>query len=401
MVSKNNDNYAISSINDLHEYLYWAMSVEHSTIPPYIMALYSIKPGTNLQAFQILRSVAVEEMLHLTLVGNVLNAVKGKIENTLTRSDFIPTYPAHIATGETDFEVSLGKFSRESMETFLNIERAKQVPEDKPLVGKRDPKKTWLTRVPRTDKQEGFSFYSIGLFYAEIIRGLNALYRKHRDDLFSSDPSRQITPEYYFDGGGEIIPVTDLRSAIRALKAIQEQGEGSRQGTIYDAQRELSHYCRFEQLVILDTKYRSDLKKSLQDELGDGWKEVLGEDWKEDVGGDGCGQYYRIDRNNPEKSDKPMFPTGEKFKVDWDAVYPAKKNAQLSDYPEGSELYTAAQQFQSDYKDFLAQIEKSFDGHPNNLIPAIGGMFKLKYQAERLIKNPIPGEDGVNGAPIF
>ena len=401
MVSTKNDNYAISTIEHLHEYLYYAMSVEHSTIPPYIMALYSIKPGTNLQAFQILRSVAVEEMLHLTLVANVLNAVGGKIENTLTRNDFIPTYPAHIPTGETDFEVSLEKFSKESVKTFLNIERAKHVPEDKPLVGKRNPKKNWLTRVPKTEKNEGFSFYSIGLFYAEIIRGLYAMHKEKRDDLFCGDPRRQIAPEYYYNGGGEIIQVKDLRSAIRALKVIQDQGEGSRQGTIYDAERELSHYCRFEQLLILDTEYRADLKKSLQDELGEGWKEVLGEDWKEDVGGDGYGQYYRIDKDNPENSDKPMLPTGEKFKVDWDAVYPAKKNAQLNDYPQGSELHAAAQEFQSSYKDFLAKIEYSFDGHPENLMPAIGGMFKLKSQAERIIKNPIPGEDGVNGAPIF
>ena len=139
----------------------------------------------------------------------------------------------------------------------------------------------------------------------------------------------------------------------------------------------------------------------MQDELGDGWKDVLGEDWKEDVGGDGWGQYYRIDRDNPEKSDKPFHPTGEKFKVDWDAVYPVKDNAKLSDYPEGSELHTAAKEFQSSYKDFLGKIEYSFDGHPDRLIPAIGGMFKLKYGAERIMKNPIPGEEGVNGAPIF
>ncbi len=401
MVSTTNDYYAISSINDLHDYLYTAMSIEHSTIPPYIMALYSIKPGTNLQALQILRSVAVEEMLHLTLAANVLNAVGGKIENTLTRSDFIPEYPTAIGTGEDDFEVSLEKFSRESVETFLKIERSKHVAEDQPLVGVRDPKKNWLARIYRTLTGESFSFYSIGLFYTEVIRGLNALYKEKRDDLFCGDPQRQIKPEYYFNGSGEIIPVTDLRSAIRALKVIQEQGEGSRQGTIYDAERELCHYYRFEQLLILDTKYRSDLKKSLQDQLGDGWKEVLGEDWQEDVGGDGWGQYYRIDKDNPLDSDKPFKPTGEKFKIDWDAVYPAKTNAKLSDYPEGSELYTAAKQFQSGYKDFLAEIEYSFDGHPEKLIPAIGDMFKLKSKAEQIIKNPIPGEEGVNGAPIF
>jgi hypothetical protein len=74
----------------------------------------------------------------------------------------------------------------------------------------------------------------------------------------------------------------------------------------------------------LDTKYRSDLKKNLQDELGDGWKEVLGEDWKEDVGGDGWGQYYRIDRENPENSDKPSPNSSCKFFFKSDLYFVSK-----------------------------------------------------------------------------
>ena len=112
-------------------------------------------------------------------------------------------------------------------------------------------------------------------------------------------------------------------------------------------------------------------------------------------------QYYRVDKENPENSDQPGHPTGEKFTVDWDAVYNVKTNAKLSDYPKGSELYAAAQEFYGAYRKFLADIEHAFDGHPEELIPAIGGMFRLKYQAERLIKNPIPETDGVNAAPIF
>ena len=359
-MSTNNNNDLIQTVDDLHYYLIQAMKIEHATLPPYITALYSLKPGTNIEAFQILRSVAVEEMLHLTLAANVFNAVGGDIKKTLTAPDFVPEYPAYLPTGETDFTVSVGKFSQETVETFLQIERAKEVEEDKPLVGPRT-QSTCLPSIHNRDPQ--YSFYSIGLFYAEIIRGLNALYREMRDDLFCGDPQRQITPEYYFDGAGDIIPVTDLRSAIRALRVIQEQGEGSRVRTIYDAERELAHYYRFEQLKL--------------------------------------GKYYVVDKDNPENSDQPGNPTGGKFTVDWEAVYPVKTNAKLSDYPKGSELYTAAQDFYAAYRKFLADIEYSFDGHPENLIPAVGGMFRLKYQAERIIKNPIPGEDGVNAAPIF
>ena len=68
----------ITDIDGLHRHLHAAMQLEHATIPPYLTALYSIHPGTNAAATQIVRAVAVEEMLHLTLAANVLNAVAGR-----------------------------------------------------------------------------------------------------------------------------------------------------------------------------------------------------------------------------------------------------------------------------------------------------------------------------------
>src|SRR5687768_12916112 len=67
----------IRTVEDLREYLQVAMQLEHATIPPYLMALYTIRPGTNPDAVRILRVVAIEEMLHLTLAANLLNAVGG------------------------------------------------------------------------------------------------------------------------------------------------------------------------------------------------------------------------------------------------------------------------------------------------------------------------------------
>ncbi|WP_244919266.1 ferritin-like protein [Nostoc commune] len=51
----------ITTVDQLKYYLIQAMKIEHATIPPYMTALYSIKPGTNLEAFHIIRAVAVEE----------------------------------------------------------------------------------------------------------------------------------------------------------------------------------------------------------------------------------------------------------------------------------------------------------------------------------------------------
>ena len=356
----------ITTVERLHYYLIQAMKIEHATIPPYLTALYSLKPGSNLEAFHVIRSVVVEEMLHLTLAANVFNAVGGDIKGTLTADDFIPTYPTTLPTGETDFKVPLRKFSRETVDTFLNIERSKETPEDKPLVESRTKEeiKQLISDIFGCDNSK--SFYSIGEFYAEVIRGLYALDKEYKDrgeNLFSGDPNKQITPEYYYDGAGDIIKVTDIRSAIRALKVIQEQGEGSRTGTVYDAEREICHYYRFQQLKL--------------------------------------GQYYVIDKNDPGNSDLPDCPTGESFTVDWDAVYPVLENAKLSNYPQNTELYTHALEFQKAYSHFLEEIEYSFNGNPEQLLPAVGKMFRIRDLANSLIRNPIPGMNGVNAAPIY
>jgi hypothetical protein len=79
-MTTDDDYKLITEVGHLHYYLRQALKLEHATIPPYITALYSLKPGKNLEAFHIIRAVAVEEMLHLTLVANVLNAVGGVIK---------------------------------------------------------------------------------------------------------------------------------------------------------------------------------------------------------------------------------------------------------------------------------------------------------------------------------
>lgn len=40
----------IASLESLREHLQWAIELEHSTIPPYLGALYSIEPGRNFEA---------------------------------------------------------------------------------------------------------------------------------------------------------------------------------------------------------------------------------------------------------------------------------------------------------------------------------------------------------------
>jgi hypothetical protein len=341
----------ITTREQLHQYLYGAMQLEHATIPPYLTALYSIRPGTNADAYHVLRVTAVEEMLHLTLAANLLNAVGGAPD--LTQPGFVPEYPAYLPDGETDFTVSRRRFSREALETFLSIERPRMAPDESSRVVDRVRHKR--NRLGVRPDQPQVQFYSIGEFYHEILRGLQHLHRELGDALFSGDPARQVTKEYFYSGGGEVIPVTDLASAKAAIDLIAEQGEGFG-GAIYDGEHELAHYYRFEQLKL--------------------------------------GRYY-------QDGDQPGQPTGAELAVDWDAAFPIKTDAQLADFPPDSEVYQAALEFNRSYAEFLELLTRAYNGRPALLLDAVVEMFRVRDQMTRLMHNPIPGQPGLNAAPTF
>lgn len=342
------DNIYIETVDDLKRYLHLAMQLEHATIPVYLTALYSIMPGTNTDASHIMRVVAVEEMLHLTLAANLMNAIGGRPD--LTAQGFVPSFPTPLPDGETDFTVSLMKFSREAVETFCKIERPGAAPADQPRHRKKSTSPGHLARVG-----ESMSFFSIGEFYAEIERGFHSLHEQMGQALFCGDPGRQVTSEYYYSGGGRLFAVTDSKSAAAAIALIAGQGEGLG-GHVFDEEGELSHYYRFDQLR--------------------------------------RGRYY-------VKGDRPHEPSGPTFDVDWDAVYPLKTDTRLSDLQGSRELVEAAEAFNATYADFLRQLTDAFNGNPSLLIPAVHTMFRVRDCALQLMHQPLPGVEGTNAAPTF
>jgi hypothetical protein len=328
--------------------------------------LYSIHPYTNKDATDVIRVVAVEEMLHLTLAANILNAIGGHPD--LTVKGFVPNYPTCLPNGEHDFEVGIGKFSKETLNGFLLIERPKPPEEDAIAIGlktaglKEGGKKNSMIPTYKGDGDNDYHFPTIGLFYAAIEEGLERLaIQMGEEKLFCGDVSKQITPEFYYSGGGEITAVTDLKTAKKAIRLIAEQGEGFGE-KIYDNEGELSHYNRFQQLYL--------------------------------------GKYYQEGDKAYDEHDPESGPSGPHIQVDWDAVYPVFTNLKLKDLPQHGELYDAAVSFNTFYKAFLVQLTEAFNGKPQKLLAAIGNMFKIKELACQLIKNPIPGMNA-NAAPTF
>jgi len=200
--------------------LQMAIKLEHSTIPLYLYALYSLDEDKNSEIADILQSVVIEEMLHITLASNILNALGGA--PVIDESDFIPTYPGALPGGvEADLTVHLAPFSTDQLKVFLTIEEPEN-PLNFPVALGVDPTIT------------------IGQFYAAISKAIGQL----PDDSFAKSPRNQVGPELVF---GSIV-VTDVASAQAAITTIVGQGEGTTESPEEGAGQDYAHYYRFMQI---------------------------------------------------------------------------------------------------------------------------------------------------------
>ena len=66
------------------------------------------------------REVSMQEMLHMVLAANVLNAVGGK--PNVADPEFVPGYPTNLPWHAPGFRVGLERFSRSQLEVFAQIE---------------------------------------------------------------------------------------------------------------------------------------------------------------------------------------------------------------------------------------------------------------------------------------
>ncbi len=121
-----------------------AVSVEFSTIPPYLSALWSIKDPMHPVAASI-RNVVQEEMLHMALACNMLTGL-GCVPK-INDPKMVPSYPGKIPGGvHPELTVSLSGLSDASLDAFIAIEA--------PSEGKR-------LRTPEHRK----GYKTIGAFY--------------------------------------------------------------------------------------------------------------------------------------------------------------------------------------------------------------------------------------------
>lgn len=216
----------ITDLASLQLALQRAIELEHATIPPYLTAYYTLR-GTSAGAAaarQILHSIFVEEMLHMHLACNILNAIGGA--PAINTSDFIPKYPGPLPMGiggAHGLEVGIKRYSKATVQnTFMEIEE----PEN-PI---------HIPVKPTVAEAIAPTFETIGQFYTAIGTEIT----KQGQSIFTGDPARQVP-------GATI--VTDVQSALQAIATIVTQGEGTPTSPA-DSPSEYAHYYRFEELFM-------------------------------------------------------------------------------------------------------------------------------------------------------
>src|SRR5271166_749578 len=228
-----------------------AAELEHGIMCQYLYAAFSLKQSedeglskeeaTAVQRWrrQISR-VATQEMLHLSLVQNLLSAIGAAPH--LSRPNF-PQPASHYPAG---VHLALLPFGDEALRHFMFLERPEGMDledaEGMAAFEKAGPASTPSIQhgdiVPR-----GQDFATVGHLYRSVEAGIARLAEKYGERwLFIGPPRAQATQPYF--GWPELVAVTDLASAQHAIDEILEQGEGPR-GYWRDA-----HFGKF--VAILD-----------------------------------------------------------------------------------------------------------------------------------------------------
>jgi CDGSH-type Zn-finger protein/uncharacterized Fe-S cluster protein YjdI len=236
-------------IKDREELLFLlaeAAEFEHAVMCSYLYAGMSLKRSvaegvTELELAAIerwrkeIRGVALQEMLHLSLVNNLLTAF-GSAPHFAR-----PNFPIPQGRFPADIELNLAPFNESSLQHFMFIERPQEIDIPDGTAFRH------LHHYHREIRRDLFSptptdYVSQGHLYHAIANGIDALAeRLGHDALFAGHGEAQVSGAQFALPG--LFAVTDLASAHRAIEEIVIQGEGA------PAHSDDSHYARFRDVL--------------------------------------------------------------------------------------------------------------------------------------------------------
>jgi hypothetical protein len=236
-----------NSLTDVRALVQAAIDLEFATLPPYLYAKLSILPETNPAALSRLNMIVGQEMVHMCLACNILNAIGG------TPALNPPHYPGPLP-GDVDASliIHLLPFSEQAMEQGMAIERPSE-----PI----QPMLALAADAPVT----------IGEYYQRLDRELAKL----PPDAWTAQRN-QLGDAQFFQG--QLFAVNNYADAHRAISDIVSEGEGTpvspeNPGSPLDFQDELAHYYRFWEVR------KNQVLTKAAGGSGYRWGEPLGVDW--------------------------------------------------------------------------------------------------------------------------
>ena len=315
-----------SSVADVQALVQGAIDIEFATLPPYLYASLTILPDTNAPAKSRLQSVIMQEMIHMCLACNIMNAIGG------TAAINPPAYPGPLPgdVGGT-LVVHLYPFSEAAMAQGMAIESPLE-PID-PRVLKAAPEDASVT---------------IGEYYERLKGALQAL----PPSAWTPDRN-QIDDAQFFQG--QIFAVNDCADACNAIDQIVSEGEGTprtpeNQGSPLDFQNMLAHYYRFWEIE-KNQVLEKDVSAGASDS-GYMWGGTLG--------------------------------------VDWSAVYPAITDPELYDFSQEPDAVQLAQaRCNGAYTAMVDALRGAFSGGTGELGVAVRAMFELRMAAMQALNTPM------------
>jgi photosystem II stability/assembly factor-like uncharacterized protein len=204
----------------LRDALQIAIQLELSTLPPYLLARWSIISASE-PISETIRDITREEMEHMGLACNMLSAINGT--PLIADSAVAPTYPGALPWGiRPGLVVSLRKLDKAQAGVFMEIE----YPQGGPVAAA-------LTDAPTT----------IGEFYDSIRNAFHDL-----NPTFTT--LRQV------DQTDGVFIIDSLAAVDKAITTINLQGEGSNISP-EESPGKLAHYYQFGE-IFNERRFRQD-----------------------------------------------------------------------------------------------------------------------------------------------
>ena len=233
------------NVNDREELIFLlteAAEFEHTVMCTYLYAQWSLKRDESegitteekaaIDRWRgLMRSVALEEMLHLTLVNNLLAAIGAAPH--LSRPDF----PVMRGPFPAEVDFHLAPFNEQSIEHFVYIEKPEgiDIEDGEGFIHAANYDRVvcndLLTPTPRDYDSQGHLYHGIAQAICRLADEFG------EEGLFVGHGEAQISSaEFPLPG---LFEVTGVETAMKAIEEIVQQGEGA------PAHRDDSHYARF------------------------------------------------------------------------------------------------------------------------------------------------------------